>query len=79
MAEKVGMSEALRRVGDENITFQRLDTDAMRIDVGKREAKVTFVTDPDNANRLASGELQGLVVWVGAQALRTAVFGESAR
>ena len=76
--EKVGLSAALARIGDDNTTFQRLDTDASRIDFGKREARITFATDNDVARRLVDGTLTGLVVWVDAEALRQAVFGKDA-
>lgn len=69
MAEKLGITELLSRVGDDNITFQNLDH--CLIDGKWREksgSRITFGTDvpvgPNGTDRL------GLIVWLPRDAVK---------
>jgi hypothetical protein len=61
------MSELILAVGDDQLRFQNLDTDAQTIDKTKHGTKITFYTDAIQAEELLGGgktEKIGLVLWL---------------
>jgi hypothetical protein len=70
MSSKLGLTELLGRIGDDNIQFQNIEHDMTNIALGKggRDCKVTFATDPKfiNPTMAATGQLKyvPLVLWL---------------
>ena len=61
------MSELILAVGDENVIFQNLLSDAQSIDKTKHGTKITFYTDAIQAEELLGGgkpKNMGLVLWL---------------
>lgn len=68
MSEKLGISELVTRVGDENIRLQNLVADMANVQATKHGTKVTFYTDPaflsPNTVAFGNGEWQGVILWM---------------
>ncbi len=67
--EKLTLTQLLGKIGDDNITYQNLDTDFVEFKDGKRGAKITFATGEkiDGARAmLGAGPTQkmGLIIWL---------------
>jgi hypothetical protein len=63
---KMKMSELILAIGDENVVFQNLDTDAHAIDKTRHGTKISFYTDAIQAEELLDGgqpKKMGLVLW----------------
>lgn len=76
------MSELMLAVGDDNIVFQNLLTDAQSVDKTKAGTKITFYTDAIQAEELLNGgktKKIGLVVWLPRGAVEAAVAAEKQR
>jgi hypothetical protein len=72
------MSELILAVGDENVVFQNLDSDAHTIDKTKHGTKITFYTNAIQAEEVLFDKSAkiGLVVWLPRDKVEAAIKAE---
>lgn len=60
----MGMAELINRVGDDNLTFQRLGSGYFEAKEAPKECKIRFATSPGMALQIERSEIIGFVVWL---------------
>ena len=70
--EKKGLSDLLREIGDNRLTYQVLNQDMTHAQIRPDHAKITFATDASFAGAMVRGEKRAFVVWVDEAEAQTA-------
>ncbi|MGT2505711.1 hypothetical protein [Cupriavidus basilensis] len=74
------LSDLIIAVGDENVSFQMLDSDAIKIDASLKETRITFAAPPQSlAEMVPDGRTKdmGLVIWLPRDKVKAALEQQS--